>query len=107
MSIELNLTNCLLALNAVLGLAAFEWAWFKTRRFRNPIQALDEQFPELRRFDAPHWAKWRHYPGAVTLMFPRILTSFMVFLTMAIVLNIILIGHNRSKPITGVRKVLS
>ena len=78
----------LLALNAILGLVGFEWAWYKTRRFRNPIQALDEQFPELRRFDAPHWAKWRHYPGAVTLMIPRILIAISIIIALAIAIAI-------------------
>ena len=30
-------TNILLVLNAVIGLAMFEWDWYSTRRFRNPI----------------------------------------------------------------------
>ena len=97
-------TNILLVLNAVIGLAMFEWAWYNTRRFRNPIQELDTQFPELRRFDAPKWQKWKHYPGAVTLMIPRILLVI-CFLTLLIIsLNIFMIGHDRSRPVTGCRK---
>ena len=52
-------TNIILIANSVLGLLVFEWAWYRSRRFRNPIQELDAQFPELRRFDAPKWKKWK------------------------------------------------
>ena len=103
---DFSWTYFFLAVNAALGLAAFKWAWYKTGRFRNPIPGLDEQFPELMRHDAPYWAKWRHYPGAVTLMLPRIVFSFSLVPVMAIILMIVLIGHDRNKPITGLRKVL-
>ena len=99
-------TNILLGANAILGLVAFEWAWYKTRRFRNPILELDTQFPELRRLDAPKWAKWKHYPGAVTLMIPRLLIFFTIIILLGILLNIFLICHDRSRPITGCRKFL-
>ena len=32
-----TLTNVLLLTNAIVGLVCLEWAWKKTRRFRNPI----------------------------------------------------------------------
>lgn len=99
-------TNTLLILNAVLGLALFEWAWYKTRRFRNPIQELDAQFPELRRNDAGNWRKWKHYPMALTLMIPRILFSVLMALLLWFMLSIFLIGHDRSRPITGCRRLL-
>ena len=100
-------TNILLVANAILGIVAFEWAWYKTGRFRNPIQELDAQFPEIRRFDAPKWAKWKHYPGAVTLMIPRILICLTLLSILIICLSIFLIGHNRDLPITGFRKFLT
>ena len=100
-------TNILLLFNAIFGLLMFEWAWHKTRRFRNPIQELDTQFPELRRFDGPKWAKWKHYPGAVTLMIPRFIICMLLLLLLIILLNIFLIGHSRERPITGCRKFLT
>ena len=39
-------------------------------------------------------------------MLPRIVVSFSLAAVMAIVLSLILIGHDRSKPITGLRKFL-
>ena len=99
-------TNILIVLNAVLGLAAFEWAWHKTRRYRNPIQELDRQFPEIRRFDAPNWVKWKHYPGALTIMIPRMLLVLFILLCLITSLAIFMIGHNRSRPLGGCRKFL-
>ena len=52
---EIFWVNFILTLNAVLGLAFFEWTWQKTGRYRNPIKELDAQFPELARLDAKKW----------------------------------------------------
>ena len=41
----------LLLINAVLGIIAFEWAWFKFKRFRNPNKELSALYPGLRRDD--------------------------------------------------------
>ena len=96
----------LLIVNAVLGLIAFEWAWYKTRRFRNPILELDTQFPELRRLDAPNWRKWKLYPGALTILIPRLLSAAFWGLAMVLGLNVLLICHDSSKPLVGCRKIM-
>ena len=59
----------------------------------------------FRRLDAERWRKWKFYPGAMTLLVPRIIIgiSFTVFLLIA--LTFLLIGHDRSKPMQdGLRK---
>lgn len=94
----------LLVLNAILGLLAFEWGWKKTRRFRNPIEELNAQFPELCREDARHWKKWKLYPGALILLVPRLIFIFSISLLMVILVNVILICHKDSTPITGCRR---
>lgn len=101
---EIFWVNFIITLNAILGLALFEWAWSKTVRYRNPIKELDAQFPELARLDAKKWVKWKHYPGAVTLMIPRILFVILMLLLVLIGINILMIGHDRSLPMTGSRK---
>ena len=98
-------TNVLLILNFCLGLAALEWAWYKTRRFRHPIAELDAQFPELARLDAPKWKKWKLYPGAVTLLIPRAVLAILMALILLIVLNIALIGSDRSRPPNACRRL--
>ena len=100
----INWYSVLLVLNAIIGLIAFEWGWRKTRRFRNPIEELNAQFPELCREDARHWKKWKLYPGALTLLVPRLIWILSIALIMVILLNVILIGHKDSTPITGCRR---
>ena len=82
----------LIALNAILGLIAFECAWSKTKFYRNPIQELDEKFPAFRRTDAKKWVKCHFYCGALTLLVPRLLSIVfnVMFLTLAV--KILLIG---------------
>ena len=99
--------NVLLLLNAMLGLYLFEKAWYKTRRFRNPIEELNAQFPELMRHDAPNWKKWKFYPGAITLLVPRIIFMILSCLILAIGLKLLLIGHDMEKPLTGCRQLLT
>ena len=52
------------------------------------------------------WSKWKHYPGAMTVMIPRVLIATIAAGTTGILLNIFLICHDRSKPITGLRRIL-
>ena len=93
-----------LGINALLGLIGFEWAWWKLRRFRKPIAELDQQFPELARKDAPLWKKWKLYPGAVTLLVPRLLLVIIFCLLMALLLWLALICHDRRRPLSGCRR---
>lgn len=82
----------LICLNAILGLAMFEWAWFSLRRFRNPNLELDAIYPAYRRVDALNWRKWRFYPGAVTLFIPRFLLSLVLVVSMYLWATVLLIG---------------
>ena len=95
--------NVLIFANVVLGIVMLEVAWYKTRRFRKPIEELDAKFHFISRSDAIKWKKWKQYPGAVTIMIPRLLLFVLVCFVMAVLLNICLIGHNRSTPVTGCR----
>ena len=92
--------------NAVLGLALFEWAWYKTRRFRNPIIELNAQFPELSRNDAPHWRKWKLYPGALTIMLPRFVGLLAIGGVMWLLLKFWLCCHKPEKPMGRCRRCL-
>ena len=98
--------NVLLVLNAICGIAMLEWAWHKTRRYRFPIDELNAQFPELIRHDAKWWRKWKLYPGAATLMIPRMIFAFICASLIAIFLTIFMLGHNRDSPMNAVRRFL-
>ena len=96
----------LLALNAFCGLCMMEWAWHKFRRFRNPNRDLDVLYPAYRRDDATKWKKWKLYPGAMTILIPRILISVLVAISLVIWLNIFMLGHTKDTPITGCRRAI-
>lgn len=94
----------LLIMNAILGLILFEWAWYKNRRWRNPVMELDCLLPAFRRTDANKWHKWMLYPGAVTLLIPRFLFGVVVVLILVILVKIALICQPMNDPIRGCRK---
>ncbi len=47
--------STLLIINAVLGLAMFEWAWLKMKPFYKANEERDSQYPAYRRLDAKNW----------------------------------------------------
>ena len=91
-SFKWTTTYTLLVINAVIGLIIFEWAWSKTYRFRNPIKELDDMFPAYKRHDALKWKKWYFYPGALTLLVPRMILLNLLFLTLVMWINLVMIG---------------
>ena len=83
----------LLITNAILGLAWFEWAWWKNRRFRKPIPELEALLPAFRRTDAHRWSKWKFYPGAMTVLIPRFLFGVVMGMLVCLCLFFMLIGQ--------------
>jgi len=96
----------ILAANAVVGCVMLEWAWRSLKRFRNPNLKLDKVMYMYERFDAKNWAKWKCYPGALTLLLPRILIMIFSILALGLTMNILLIGTPANdKPLQkGIRK---
>ena len=82
----------LLITNAIVGICLLEGAWKKNVRFRKPIVELDQLMPAFRRYDAEKWAKWKHYPGAMTLMIPRFLIGITLGFIFCILISLALIG---------------
>ena len=66
----------LLLANAIFGILLFEFAWYKMRPVREVNETRDSKYPAFRRYDGPKWNKWRFYPGAMTMMIPRLLLLF-------------------------------
>ena len=61
--------------------------------------------PAFRRDDAAKWRKWRFYLGAITLLVPRLILQVIAAFIMIVVINILLICHDKTKPIeNGCRK---
>ena len=97
--------NLAIFMNAICGLLILEISWYKFRRFRNPNKDLDAIYPAYRRDDAVKWQKWTLYPGAVTIMIPRII--FMLFTCVGLLfwLNILMLGQPKGVPLSGCRKI--
>lgn len=102
----MELWQWLALLNAAFGILIFEWSWFRMRRFRKPNADLDALYPAYRRDDALTWKKWKLYPGAATILLPRLLFAILALCILMLVLNLLLLGHEPDTPITGLRKRL-
>lgn len=68
---------------AIIGIISIEYAWARTKRFREVDEQRDAMFPQFRRTDAKNWARWKFYPGAMFLMPTRLILLFLdgIFLT--------------------------
>ena len=65
---------------------------------------MSELFPAYARTDAKHIAKWRHLLFILTgLWLPRVVIGFSWFGSSALYGKIFMTGHDRSKPMTGLR----
>lgn len=96
----------LLVINAVAGVALLERTWARASRFRNPNPELEKHFVAWSRDDALRWRKWMLYPGAMTIMIPRALLSVIFGIIVIVLMNILLLCYDRSKPLQGCRKGL-
>lgn len=94
----------LLLCNALLGLVLFEYAWYKSARFRKPIPELDNMMPGFRRYDAQRWRKWAFYPGAMTVLIPRFLFGVVIAILLCLIIKIAMIGHARNEPLGCCRR---
>jgi 1-acyl-sn-glycerol-3-phosphate acyltransferase len=90
--------------NAVVGIILFELSWCKTSRYRNAPKEMLDMFPAFCRRDAPKWNKLLLYPGAMVLLVPRLVLCILLFSLNVLLLKILLIGQDRSKPVLGCRK---
>ena len=58
----------------------------------------------FRRLDAEKWRKWKFYPGAMFFLVPRLLILVILAIILLILLTIFLIGHDKTKPMSGCRR---
>ena len=57
-----------LGIQAIIGLIGIEFAFYKFTRYMENDEARDSNFPAFRRYDAPHFRRWKFYPGALLFM---------------------------------------
>lgn len=48
------------AINTIIGIALFEWAWATSKKLRNLDQSVESKFPAFRRTDKK-WEKLHYY----------------------------------------------
>jgi 1-acyl-sn-glycerol-3-phosphate acyltransferase len=97
----------LLIINALVGLALFEFAWAATKRYRNLDEVRDSRFPAWRRNDVKHWSRLKLYPVALTLMPVRVIGFVLANVIVACVNKVILFGLDLEKPIPVPRRKMT
>ena len=95
-----------MGVQALIGVIAVEYAWKRTKRFREVDEKRDAQFPHFRRTDVQHWARWKFYPGAMLMMPTRLVLLVVDAMFLTLMITILTIGHDFKKgPIKkGCRK---
>ena len=88
----------LLIINAVLGIAALEFAFYKTRVLFDGNEERDKKYPAFRRHDLQYWKRWRLYPVAATLLIPRIIGAVLILLSVIPFCLVAGIGQDHRKP---------
>ena len=97
-------TYLLLILNALVGLAIFEYSWASTKKMRREDSERDKDFPWYKRLDAPKWNKLAMYPFALTIMPLRLFVFTGLMLFVCIFNATLLIGVKKDEPIPMIRK---
>ena len=96
----------LIYLNAFTGIFVIERKLYAVRRhFDKKYDSLNDMFPGFRRTDCKKWSRWKFYPGAMTILIPRIvLITFLVLLGWA-GLCLLLCCHDMKKPLGTCHRV--
>ena len=64
-------------LNSIAGVLLVELLVFRRHQtVINVDEARDARWPAFRRLDTHNWKRWRIYPGAMTMMLPRVILFF-------------------------------
>ena len=93
--------------NAILGLALFELAYARFKRFpdmNTKYAHVTERFPAMKRLDSHGWARWKFWPGAMTIFIPRAIIIISLNFLLWPISSIILIKQPVDAPILGCRR---
>ena len=82
------------SVQAILGIIFIEYAFYRTKRFRDGNEARDCLYPGYRRYDAYKWTRWQFYPGAIFMMPTRAILLVVDAVLLVIIIKILCIGHN-------------
>jgi hypothetical protein len=90
-----------LAIQALVGVLAVEFAFSRTSRFRTKDEARDVGFPHFRRYDAILWARWKFYPGAMFTFMSRLILISLCGTMLTILVSLVSCGHDYRKGPIG------
>ena len=76
-----------ICIQAFIGVAAIEYAWARTRRFREQDPFVDAKWDAFIREDVRKWSRLKLYPGAIFLMPTRLLLLVLDGIVLSIVLS--------------------
>jgi hypothetical protein len=74
------------------------------RRTNDTIDKVNAHYPHYMRSDAHKWARWKMWPVATTLLFPRFILAIVFGLMLWLIVLVLLCGADMSKPLFGKRK---
>ena len=86
-----------LAVQAVIGVFALEYALRRLKRFREKDEDRDSPVPYFRRLDSDYWARWKFYPGAMLWMPTRMVLMCLDAWLLTVVGTILSCGHDYQK----------
>ena len=87
----------------LIGLALCEFGYRGLDRMRDVVEERDREWPSWRRRDVKNHARWKYYPGAFTVLIPKLLIFAMAVLLWTICF-MILYGcscRSRDRPPQG------
>lgn len=93
----LEIIGIYLIVQAVIGVLAFEYAWYKTKRYREVNEDRDSQYQAFCRQDAKNWSRFKFYPGAVLMMPSRIVLLLIDGMILTFIVTILSFGHDFRK----------
>lgn len=94
----------IIAVNALIGIALFEWAYYQTRRHRKVDEERDSLFPAWRRLDVKRWSRLKLYPCAITIMPVRLIWAAFSFIFLFLMAKICYRKNDSNKPLSCRRK---
>jgi hypothetical protein len=92
---------CMIYANAIIGILLLEKALYNTKRHRQAnTEVFKKYLPAFSRTDVHLWNRLWLYPGAMTIMVPRLIIVLSGLLLIAILVKIILLlsCSNSKKP---------
>jgi len=79
-----KMIGLVLVINAILGIIGIEYTFIKCASILNVDEKRDSQNEAFRRLDLAYWRRIYLYPGAMTLMLPRIILGISSIFTIFI-----------------------